>query len=103
MEGSSSVPKRLPESITPLTRLYSTQQVRKNMQVYNRHCLRLDCLLWVSTLFVLSVTLTSNRIPLPSLQRITNNRFFHLWFLGGTGGNRTRVLLSYPTGHQTNS
>jgi len=42
--GSSSVPKRLPESITPLTRLYSTQRVRKSMQ-YNRHCLRLSYLI----------------------------------------------------------
>ena len=77
MVGSSSVPKRLPESITSLTRLYSTQRVRKSMR-YNRHCLRLDCSMLVIALFVLSVTLTSNRIPLPSHQRITNNRFvFH--------------------------
>ena len=58
VEGDSSVPKRPPEPTKVLTRLYSTQRVRKNMQ-YNRNYLRLWFRCWSSPyLFSLILSLT---------------------------------------------
>ena len=66
----------------------------QRMQEYNRHCLRLNYLMWVITLFVLSNTFISNR-------NLFQPQF--VLCMVELAGSAPASYLTILLGHQTNS